>query len=572
MIAAGLIHILLSVLIALGFGWIFGELSPFLAGFSLLSSSLLTWKIFPVCKSITPRLDKKKSDFISIAVLVFLSIAALRHFVWLLYFWEGSLHTLSINNLGDLPLHINYIRQFAGGASIPPVNPEFASQPLYYPYAIDFYNSLWENLGIPLNSHLFLVGLFLFIAACAALWNWAGWLGLVGFFLNGGWAGWQIFQTGDLADYQAPLAWKNFFLSLFITQRGIMFAVPAGLIILSVLHHSREAGSELKSNSLLLTGFLWGGLAFFHLHSFVAISLILGGYAMIFRNWQALLQAAKLAVPLGSFFVLYSTQFFQKASAVYLQWGWMAQDESLAGFWWTNLGPWLLLFAMLAIVLVRRQAIFALQELSLYFFLFALFTWVMLAPWDWDNIKVLIWPYLGILGIAWRNLTFLQFASSSAPNQRYFAALSPILLAIVLGFSGTVSVTSSLSVVQNRIAVYSTPDLWNTQGSLQNLPADAAFLAAPTYNHPLTFWGRIRVLGYEGHTWSHGIDSTAISQSQRAVYAGDSNWQQLLEQLGATHIVYGPQERAYYGNHNPPWTNQLRNISVVPQYEIYAVE
>jgi len=79
---------------------------------------------------------------------------------------------------------------------------------------------------VKLQAHLFLVGMFLLLASFAALRLWAGWLGIAGFFLNGGWAGWAVLHSGQWQDYQAPLAWKNFFLSLFVTQRGLMFAIP----------------------------------------------------------------------------------------------------------------------------------------------------------------------------------------------------------------------------------------------------------------------------------------------------------------------------------------------------------
>ena len=48
-------------------------------------------------------------------------------------------------------------------------------------------------------------------------------------------------------------------------------------------------------------------------------------------------------LPLGTAFVLHSTQWLQKSSVIWLQWRWLAGEQSLAAFWWQNLGPWLLL-------------------------------------------------------------------------------------------------------------------------------------------------------------------------------------------------------------------------------------
>lgn len=571
MILAGLLHIVVSVLLALGLGWVFGGLNSLLAFLSLAGGALAALRLRPCYQTLSPLVQFRKPDWIEGVLLVFLLLVGMRHFMWLLYETGDSLRTLSVNNLGDLPLHINYIRQLASGADIPPVNPEFSAQALYYPYALDLYNALWEAVGIPLTSHLFLTGMFLLLATLAALKNWAGWLGIIGFFLNGGWAGWQLLQNGEWQDYQGPMAWKNFFLALFITQRGLMFAIPVGLFVLSMLRSICSRDIDVDRHALWLTGFLWGGLAFFHLHSFVAVSLIIAGYAALFRTWRPLLQAALTAVPLGSFFVLYSTEFLQKASVMYLQWGWMAGNQPLALFWWSNLGPWLLLFLGSFLVLLRRRQWSQLSEFGLYLTLFVLFNWVMLAPWEWDNIKVLLWPYLGLLAIVWRQVPRVDSAGG-AIWRRGAIELGKGLAAVVLGFSGAVSILSSLNPPQDSVAVYSTRALWSAEGAIDGVPPDAVFLASPTYNHPLTYWGRIRVLGYEGHTWSHGIDSSTVSETQAQIYRGNPDWRKKLEELGATHIVLGPEERMFYGEHELEWLQVLRNISQAKGYEVYLVD
>jgi len=317
---------------------------------------------------------------------------------------------------------------------------------------------------------------------------------------------------------------------------------------------------------------LWGGLAFFHLHSFMAVSLMLAGIAVLDRQWRPLLTMLCSALPLGSLFVLYSTQFLHKAGVIWLQWGWLAGEQNVAAFWWQNLGPWLLLFGAVLAVLIQRRQWQALARFAFYAGLFAVFSVVMLAPWDWDNIKVLIWPYIGLLAVAWRCLPQEPFAALGQWQSRLArGTLSAVLLA-VLGLSGSVSLVSSLSPQEDGVTVYPARELWDMEGALQNVPPGAVFMAAPTYNHPLTYWGQVRVLGYEGHTWSHGIDSSAVSALQVRIYGGDAQWRNLAKQLGATHIVRGPHERQHYGNLEQQWRRELRNISAVTDVEIYALE
>jgi hypothetical protein len=572
MIVFGLFHMLFSALFALLVGLLYGGLSAPAALACLLGAipaALFTGRQFAPLAFTLPLRQLRVLEWL---LFLFVLYVGLRHFVWLFYYADNTFRTLGVNNLGDLPLHINYIRMFAAGASFPPVNPEFASEALYYPYAVDLYNGLWEALGVPLEAHLFLVGLFLLLASIAALRHWAGWLGIAGFFLNGGWAGWEILASGQWQDYQAPLAWKNFFLSLFVTQRGMMFAIPAGLLILTVLTRAMRDSAPTPRAVLLLTGLLWGGLAFFHLHSFMAVSLMLAGIAIIHRQWRPLLEMAWTAVPLGSLFVLYSTQFLQKAGVIWLQWGWLAGEQNVAAFWWQNLGPWLLLLAAVLVFLLLRRQWRLLALYGFYVALFAVFSVVMLAPWDWDNIKVLIWPWIGLLGVAWQCLPGPEEEAQWRLPVRVAAGTASALVLGILALSGTVSVVSSLSPQEDAVTVYQARELWDMEGALKNVPSDAVFIAAPSYNHPLTYWGRVRVLGYEGHTWSHGIDSSAVSALQARLYAGDPEWQQIATELGATHIVFGPHERQQYGETAPLWRRQLSNLSPVAEVELYALE
>ncbi len=572
MIVFGLFHMLFSALFALLVGLLYGGLSGPAALVCLLGAIPAAWaagRSFAPLAFVLPLRQLRALEWL---VLLFVLYVGLRHFVWLFYYADSTFRTLAVNNLGDLPLHINYIRQFAWGAAFPPVNPEFASEALYYPYALDLYNGLWEALGVPLEAHLFLVGLFLLLASLGALRHWAGWLGMTGFFLNGGWAGWEILQSGEWQDYQAPLAWKNFFLSLFVTQRGMMFAIPAGLLILTVLSRAVREPTQTPRAVLLLTGLLWGGLAFFHLHSFMAVSLMLAGIAAIHRQWRPLLDMGRTAVPLGSLFVLYSTQFLQKAGVIRLQWGWLAGEQNVAAFWWQNLGPWLLLLAAVPVVLLLRRHWQGLALYAFYLALFTVFTVVMLAPWDWDNIKVLIWPWLGLLGVAWHCLPTPEAQALWRLPVRLAAGTTAGLLLAVLGLSGTVSLVSSLSPQEDAVTVYQARELWDMEGALKNVSPDAVFIAAPSYNHALTYWGRVRVLGYEGHTCSHGIDSAEVSALQARLYAGDADWRQIATDLGATHIVWGPHERQQYGDVAHPWRRELRNSSAVAEVELYVLE
>src|SRR6185503_4572934 len=99
-------------------------------------------------------------------------------------------------------------------------------------------------------------------------------------------------------------------------------------------------------------------------------------------------------------------------------WGWVQTVGDFAapflGFWLLNFGVFVpLLLALTAICIWRAyksEARFSFKtNPSLAFlapaaFLFLFACTVKSAPWEWDNIKIIIWAYLIVLPILWTEL------------------------------------------------------------------------------------------------------------------------------------------------------------------------
>jgi hypothetical protein len=173
------------------------------------------------------------------------ALFAVRSFCWLLYIDGGELRIQSPNNLGDLSLHITLIRNFANGVPLWPDNPIYAFSKLRYPAGIDLFNALLCLIRVDLMRGLVWTGLLASLATFYAFFRWGGTFGVAGFLFNGGIAGFQFFTTLKFLDYQGtqadivhrPIAWKSIALSMFVTQRGWLYAIPAALIL---LWHWRE--------------------------------------------------------------------------------------------------------------------------------------------------------------------------------------------------------------------------------------------------------------------------------------------------------------------------------------------
>src|ERR1041385_5918327 len=174
------------------------------------------------------------------AVAICFAMFAVRSFCWLLYIDGSDLKIQSPNNLGDLSLHLTLIKNFANGVALWPDSPIFALSKLRYLAGIDLFNALLSLVHIDLLVGLVWVGLLASLATFWGFFRWGGTFAVAGFLFNGGIAGFQFFKTFKFLDYQGtaadiahkPIAWKSIALSMLVTQRSWLYAIPAGLVLL----------------------------------------------------------------------------------------------------------------------------------------------------------------------------------------------------------------------------------------------------------------------------------------------------------------------------------------------------
>src|SRR5439155_18750373 len=195
---------------------------------------------------------------------------------------------------------------------------------------------------------------------------------VAGFLFNGGIVGFQSFKTFKFLDYQGtaadiahkPIAWKSIALSMLVTQRGWLYAIPAGLVLLwhwraKFFSQSSVAGgvdpgspavaeAAAQPAAVNAPGYskgplpwwvelsIYASMPLFHLHTFIALTIVLivGLFfervpgieiftdAPIRRHAAAMLIAAFIP---ASFFVWLTTDQFHAASVLKWHPGW-AQD------------------------------------------------------------------------------------------------------------------------------------------------------------------------------------------------------------------------------------------------------
>lgn len=566
-IIAYLAGIASSVVSATLMGFLFKGLSREVAFTSLFIGLTICFYIFKHKERFLISLENKKLDFWSIFTIVIFILFSLKAYLWLIYKVGDSIRISSPNNLGDISLHINYIQYLANDVSFWPDNSIFVSGKTQYPIGIDLFNSLLVLIGVDLFCSLIWVGLIGALATGFALFTWGRAFALAGFLFNGGLAGFTFFQTFTFADYQSELAWKSIPLTMLITQRGLLYALPAGLLLLSSWRYrffNTEGDSKEDSKVILplwIEVLLYSSMPIFHVHTFIFLSLLLGIWFFLLNLQRSqILKLIILSIPLASFFVLLLTDFLRTSSLIYIKLGWMQGNENFLLFWLLNFGIFLPLVIFLSTKLIQSREK---RSTSLFVFpavvLFILFCNVMMAPWVWDNAKLLIWSYLILLPFLWNDLI-------SSWNK-----IVKIIVCFILFFSGFICICGGFPESRGY-ELFKPSEVTQVREAIKNLPVEHRFAAFPTYNHPLIYCGRKVVFGYPGWIWSHGYKTKDLEEKFKQLMLGTNNWHKLAQELRIKYLFWGYRESQEYRISTRPWESTSNIVASGSWGAIYDIE
>jgi hypothetical protein len=527
---------------------------------------------------------EKRSLWVWVVGFIF-AIFALRSFCWLLYVDGPSLRIQSPNNLGDLALHLTYIKYFANGVPLWPDNPIYVFSKLRYPAGIDLFNALLLLAHINIIRGLVWVGLLASAATFYGLFRWGGSFAVAGFLFNGGLLGFHFFQTWKFIDYQGEgVAWKSIPLTMFVTQRGLLYAIPVGLLL--ILHWRRkffpESPNENRTDAMpglvpwWVEWSLYATMPLFHVHVFLALSIVLGCWLVIgtgaMRKQVALLLAASVLPATGIVYLI--TDHFQAKSILAWAPGWLESDpnfsSSIFSFWATNFGLTMpLAIALVALVGWRTWQRYRKGTLSLgvscafltpavAIFLFAFL--VKTAPWGWDNTKLFIWSYFLCLPFLWNDL----IARWPRPV-RYGVCF-------LLFASGFVTLIGGLEVGSPGFEIANRTELSGVADAVRRLPISQRFAAFPTYNHPLLLNGRKVILGYPGHLWTQGFNYGPVEDQLTALMLGAPDWRARARALHARYLFWGDDEERAYPSSTQPWRGQAAIVGHGSWGTIYDLE
>jgi hypothetical protein len=527
------------------------------------------------------------------------AIALVLFFRGALFFGPGgSYETANWANMGDVAYHLGIIQGFLHGENFPPEHPEFAGARLTYPFLVDFIAALPVTLGVSIPEALFVQNVALIASLCFLLHRFARRVSgsvLVANLVvpmalfSGGWGFIRLFedlraaQNGPLDlllhlprdytnDSEAGYRWGNMLCVLLGTQRSIVLGLPTGLAIWLLWWRARSTDPAAPTptpaalRAMTLAGALCGFLPLGHVHTLLVMLGLGGLWALLtgrWRLWAPFFAAAfVVGLPCALYIIFQSQTETEPFRRFHPGWDFnvMPDEQRNAlfdpgvglftklGYLLTSLPVWLQLWlkntgVMLPLLAV---ALFSTEEKpivpprwrrfylpTILLFLFA--NLIQLAPWPWDNIKVLIWWHLATA------LTVACLLNWMWARRGIWRVAVPVLF-IALTLAGALDVTRVVTYAA-RQNVYTAEEGEFARLIIKNTPPRARLVTAPTYNSAVYLSGRRVIAGYYGHLWSHGLNSLPREADMKAIYAGAPNADALIRKWNADYLVVGPRER-----------------------------
>ncbi len=370
-----------------------------------------------------------------------------------------------------------------------------------------------------------------------------------------------------------PFRWGNVVTTLLIPQRGFQLAMPVAVVVFrqwwlaAGAHAPATVEDEARAwRRMVGAGAAAGLLPLMHGHTY----LVVIGLAMCLlvtlpprRRWLEFLAVALL---LGGPQVVWLAWGSAVHGQSFLGWevGWDRRETNPVLFWMANAG--LFIPAVGAAVLWRGSRPLLSERVLRYYLPFTLCfvgaNLVRLAPWIWDNVKVLVYGFIAtapivalLLATLWR-------------RGRWWQVLVAVSM-LVLTLSGVLDLWR-VAAGAAQVDVFDRASVEFAQAVKDATAPTDVILHAPIYNHPVFLTGRRSLMGYPGHLWTHGLSYAEREADIRRMYAPPNGAADLLARYHVGYVVVGPFERRYSQAEDATFAGHPVVIDAGP-YRLYRV-
>lgn len=530
---------------------------------------------------------------------------------------ETGISTGLLNNFGDLPFHLSVITGFAYGNNFPPEDPTYAGVRFTYPFLSDFVSAIFVKCRADLEQSMFLENLILGVSFVGVVHRWAlvllrdklaAIITPVLILLNGGF-GWVMLYTKEAESTQllsfltkvpsftiipeTTWRWGNAISTLLIPQRGFLMGLPLAVMVFTqwwlaaddetdrevsiakgsdrkTKKHQASRDSSIQHGSLrrmIGAGVIAGLLPLAHAHTFVVVMAMGGCLALIqrrWRDWFAFFAAASL---IAGPQLLWSTSHSAVNASSFFAWeiGWDRGTENPIFFWFKNTGLFIPL--ILVAVLMRGKTYLISKRLLLFYLPFTLCfvvpNFLKMAPWIWDNIKVLFYWWVA-------SAPLVAMLLSRLWQDNAVRRLIAVLLFACLTLAGGLDV-AKIALTSDKYGIFDMAGVRFAELVKSTTAPRSLILHAPVHNEPIFLTGRKSLMGYPGHIWTHGLEFVQRENDIKRIYSAAPNAEQLLRSYKIEYAVVGPLER-HVMTVNDQFFSRFEKVGDVGGYQLYKIK
>jgi hypothetical protein len=290
------------------------------------------------------------------------------------------------------------------------------------------------------------------------------------------------------------------------------------------------------------------------------------GIALLQRRWREWITFAVVAAAIALPQMWWSTHHSAVNAGRFFEWqyGWDRGKDTIIWFWLKNAGLFIPL--TVAAVLWRGKQPLVTRRLLLYLAPFSLCFIVpnvlKMAPWIWDNIKVLFYWWVAaaplvaiLLARLWRKGPALKF-------------LALVLFACIT-LAGALDV-AAIVLRSNQYQVFDSNGVGFAELVKGKTEPRALIIHAPVHNHPVFLTGRRSLMGYPGHIWTHGLEFAPRQSDIRQIYGGGPQAASLLARYGVDYVVVSRLESNVFPV-NESFFERYTKIGESGEYRLYKI-
>jgi len=323
----------------------------------------------------------------------------------------------------------------------------------------------------------------------------------------------------------------------------------------------------LSVRRMIAAGLVAGLLPLVHAHSFVVVMAVGASIALLQRRWRDWIIFGVVASIIALPQMWWSTHNSAVNAGKFFEWqfGWDHGQENITWFWLKNTGIFIPL-AVAAILWRREKEALVSRRLLIFLLPFSLCFIVpnvmKMAPWIWDNIKVLFYWWLATAPLV--ALLIARLWRGGVPHKM----LAAMLFACVT-LAGALDV-GAIVLRSNEYQIFNAQGMQFAELIKREVPPNALVIHAPVHNHPVFLTGRRSLMGYPGHVWTHGLEFGQRESEIKRVYAGALDAVPILRKYNVAYAVVGPLERNIMSV-NEQFFSEFQLLGDVGGYRLYKI-